>query len=350
MLYPLVSVQNVFIFPGIPQLLERAFRNLGSTLFKTDFSFISGESFIDQDEVSLTKKINELVGKFPDTVFGSYPSLVNQFYRTRISYETPSQDEHNLVSEFIKSMMPVVDFDRLPHENSTEKIIRLLEKGEVDSLDKQFCENLKQSQTVIEECFSRYGPEEVSVCFNGGKDCIVMLHLVHAHFQAHFPGKKLKSLYIREENTFSEVDSYITESIIKYNLDNKTISSSMKAALKQLLEEDSSIKAMFLGTREGDPGAQYQDSFSPTDGDWPRIMRVNPILPWRYQDIWKFLRGLSIPYPGLYDKGYTSLGSPDNTEPNPALRYTDERGVVQYHPAYMLEDGSLERQGRKKKA
>ena len=26
-----------------------------------------------------------------------------------------------------------------------------------------------------------------------------------------------------------------------------------------------------------------QDAFSPTDGDWPRIMRVNPILKWRYQ-------------------------------------------------------------------
>ena len=28
--------------------------------------------------------------------------------------------------------MPVVDFDRLPHENSTEKIIRLLEKGNIN--------------------------------------------------------------------------------------------------------------------------------------------------------------------------------------------------------------------------
>jgi 3'-phosphoadenosine 5'-phosphosulfate sulfotransferase (PAPS reductase)/FAD synthetase len=26
----------------------------------------------------------------------------------------------------------------------------------------------------------------VSVCFNGGKDCIVMLHLVHAYFQVTF--------------------------------------------------------------------------------------------------------------------------------------------------------------------
>ena len=74
------------------------------------------------------------------------------------------------------------------------------------------------------------------------------------------------------------------------------------------------------GRRDGDPGANYQDSFSPTDGDWPRIMRVNPILKWRYQDVWRFLRGLSIPYPSLYDQGYTSLGNPDNTQPNPALR------------------------------
>ena len=32
-------------------------------------------------------------------------------------------------------------------------------------------------------CFIRFPPESVSVCYNGGKDCIVMLHLVHAYFQ-----------------------------------------------------------------------------------------------------------------------------------------------------------------------
>ena len=48
---------------GIPQLLERAFKNLGPTLFKTDFSFITGESFIDKDEVSLTNRSVILVEK-----------------------------------------------------------------------------------------------------------------------------------------------------------------------------------------------------------------------------------------------------------------------------------------------
>ncbi|XP_023334165.1 FAD synthase [Eurytemora carolleeae] len=344
-LYPLVSVNNVYIFPGIPQLLERSFRNLGSTLFKVNFKFIAGESFIHQDELSLTNSINKLVSEFPETSFGSYPSLVNQFYKTRISYECPSEVQLNQISEYIRTRMPVVEFDKVPHENSREKINELMSRTE----DTVFKKNLEQALDIVEECFNRYNSEEVSVCYNGGKDCIVMLHLVHAVHQSKHPEKRLNSLYIREQNTFQEVDTFITESILKYKLENKTISHPMKAALKQLLEEDKDVKATVLGTRDGDPGAQYQDAFSPTDGDWPRIMRVNPILKWRYQDVWTFLRGLSIPYPSLYDQGYTSLGNPENTQPNPALRFSDEKGLVRYHPAYLLEDGSLERQGRTKK-
>jgi FAD synthetase len=344
-LYPLVSVKNVYIFPGIPQLLERAFRNLGPSLFKAQFKFIGGESFIQQDELSLTNRINELVAEFPESTFGSYPSLVNQFYKTRISYETSTHTQLDQIRLYIGNKMPVVEFDKMPHENTMEKVEQLLNKTE----DVKFKDNLKQALDIVEECFTRYGSEEVSVCYNGGKDCIVMLHLVHAVHQRKFAGKRLNSLYIREPNTFQEVDIFITESILKYNLENKTISKPMKAALKQLLDEDKAVQATVLGTRDGDPGAEYQDAFSPTDGDWPKIMRVNPILRWRYQDVWTFLRGLSVPYPSLYDQGYTSLGNPENTQPNPALRFSDDKGVSRYHPAYMLEDGSLERQGRTKK-
>jgi len=346
MLYPLVSVQNVYIFPGIPQLLERAFKNLGPTLFKTDFSFITGESYIDQDD--LTNKINDLVRLFPDTSFGSYPSLVNQFYKTRITYETTSQQQLESIQNHIKENMPLTPFDKCPEENSFDKVTAFMSSHQ----DETFKKNLQESLDIIAECFNKYSAEEVSICYNGGKDCIVMLHLVHAYFQANFGEKKMKSLYIKEKITYPEVELFIKESIIKYKLVNSTIMQSMKQALAEHLQQDSSIKATVLGTRMGDPGSQYQAAFSPTDGDWPKIMRVNPILNWRYEDVWMFLRGLSIPYPslydqGFYDQGYTSLGNPENTEPNPALRYTDKDGVARFHPAYKLTDGSLERQGRK---
>ena len=87
-------------------------------------------------------------------------------------------------------------------------------------------------------CSIRFPPESVSVCYNGGKDCIVMLHLVHAYFQVlnilfalafflptpnlqkHFPDKQLKSFYISEEKTFPELDLFLKSSVAAYNLNN----------------------------------------------------------------------------------------------------------------------------------
>ena len=131
-----------------------------------------------------------------------------------------------------------------------------------------------------------------------------------------------------------------------YNLEIVELGRPMKEGLQSMLNARPHIHAAILGTRNGDPNASSQKKFSPTDADWPKLMRVNPIIMWKYQDIWTFIRGLNLPYPGLYDRGYTSLGDRKNTSPNPELKVIDSQGNVSYKPAYTMEDGALERNGR----
>ncbi len=54
------------------------------------------------------------------------------------------------------------------------------------------------------------------------------------------------------------------------------------------------------------------------------------VLNWRYSDVWTFIRGLSLPYPSLYDRGYTSLGGLRNTSPNQALRLIDAEKLKRF--------------------
>jgi len=331
-----------YLFLGIPELLQRAFNNLGEVLFKTETRFISSEVYFATDELSLTSRLNQLVLSNKEVTFGSYPSLSNQYYKTKITLEAASEDLVEAAKTEMTELLSPLSFDPNPMENSFDKIQGFLKVCNDENLIKVVDDSLK----TVEECFTRYAPEKVSVCFNGGKDCIVMLHLVHAYHHKHFPGTKLKSFYISEKKTFSEVDSFMEATISSYNLSNSVFEGPMKPALAKMLEDDPSVVATILGVRQGDPGSQYLDNFSPTDGDWPKVIRVNPILSWKYKDIWAFLRGLSLPYPSLYDQGYTSLGNPDNTIPNPALSYLTDKGEKKFKPAYMLEDPALERQGR----
>ena len=101
MLYPIVSVRNVYIFPGtrtvrfslsslnfisgIPELLKRSYSILEDELFQTDTKFFTKEVFLSTDELSLTSRINKLVIDHPQVTFGSYPSWSNQYYKTKVN-------------------------------------------------------------------------------------------------------------------------------------------------------------------------------------------------------------------------------------------------------------------------
>ena len=130
-----------------------------------------------------------------------------------------------------------------------------------------------------------------------------------------------------------------------------------------ILISDNHINGFFTGVRRTDADGSFfplncflsgnLNLFSPCSPDWPKAMRINLILDWSYDEIWKILIDLKIPTCSLYDRGYiiyfvlllryTSIGSKKNTYPNPSL--LKENG--EYMHACFLNNPELERSYRK---
>ena len=232
----------------------------------------------------------------------------------------------------------------------------------------------------LEMAYRLYGPFNMVGSYNGGKDAVVIFHLmraVHAHY-CHDLQQKAEGLetsvmiprprviYFNNEDEFPEVLDLLQETVQLYDLDMLAFKEgvSFGEGLKYLVErnfapgknglshygknsESTHLPpphplAFILGTRSNDPNAGSQNIYAPSSHYMPPFLRVNPILNWNYGQVWHFLRTFELPYCKLYDDGYTSLGTVKDTMPCPALKKDND----EYWPAYMLSDWDQERAGR----
>eukprot|EP01112_Ceratiomyxa_fruticulosa_P018746 TRINITY_DN6042_c0_g1_i2.p1 TRINITY_DN6042_c0_g1~~TRINITY_DN6042_c0_g1_i2.p1 ORF type:complete len:243 (-),score=31.70 TRINITY_DN6042_c0_g1_i2:108-836(-) len=214
---------------------------------------------------------------------------------------------------------------------------------------------IKYSKSIIKQALDKWGPDKVALSFNGGKDCVVLLDMIHKIWEKRYsdenrdkikyPSKPtLRALYFQNGDFFPEVTQFMDECAKLYKLNATIVTKKVKDGLSEQIEQHQ-IQAIFMGTRSTDPGASSLKSFSPTDPGWPQFIRINPILEWEYHEIWEYIRKLDIPYCPLYDRGFTSIGLQSDTLPNPHLKNPSSQHG--YDPAYFLKDGSWERDGRR---
>jgi len=205
----------------------------------------------------------------------------------------------------------------------------------LDALDAATLAQARAALQHIDAAFARYSTRELAIAFNGGKDCLIVLHLVFAHLSAHPRHALPRIVYFRKQDDFGEMVDFMHATARTFGFAVDELDGDYKTGLQRLA--DAGVKAVLMGQRRTDPHAPT-DVFAPTSPGWPALVRVNPILDLDYAGVWALLRGAGVKYCRLYDEGYTSLGSTASTSPHPDLK-----GL----PAHALSGAMDERAGRR---
>ncbi|CAH1119130.1 unnamed protein product [Phaedon cochleariae] len=106
MTYPNVSINNVYMFPGIPELLRKSFSNIKDTLFKSKESFYSKCIFLNTTEDRIVHILDILVKEFPEVQFGSYPKLFDERYKIKVTMESCKEECTRKAYEKLMELLP----------------------------------------------------------------------------------------------------------------------------------------------------------------------------------------------------------------------------------------------------
>lgn len=151
-------MRNVYIFPGIPSLMERAFKGLEHLFAGSGTTFLSREVvpcfknppegclhrgahesccfqvFVDADETEIAPALTKLQSRWGRKVaLGSYPDWLSNYHRVRLVLDSESQEElENARAQLLDELPPgsVVALVTDPVSIATAEVYALANNGE----------------------------------------------------------------------------------------------------------------------------------------------------------------------------------------------------------------------------
>ena len=87
--FPVIKVENVYLFPGIPQILEQKFHAIKSRFAGQCYHVKA--LYSAKGESTIAEYLNETLAKFPGLLLGSYPRLGDPEYMVKVTLESRAQ-------------------------------------------------------------------------------------------------------------------------------------------------------------------------------------------------------------------------------------------------------------------
>jgi molybdenum cofactor synthesis domain-containing protein len=88
--FPVVAVENVHVFPGIPQLFEKKFHSIRDRFAGVPIQLT--RIYVTRHESEIAENLHDLLGEFPELMLGSYPRIGEPDYRVMLTLESRDGD------------------------------------------------------------------------------------------------------------------------------------------------------------------------------------------------------------------------------------------------------------------
>jgi molybdenum cofactor synthesis domain-containing protein len=105
LMFPAVSVRNIYILPGVPEIFRQKFDMLRERFRESPFHLTS--VFVSIGEGMLADHLNALVARHPELMLGSYPEFSNPEYKVKVTLESKDRGlMERAVEELLAALPP----------------------------------------------------------------------------------------------------------------------------------------------------------------------------------------------------------------------------------------------------
>jgi len=110
--FPVIAVENVFIFPGVPEIFKRKFGRIREMFREEPYHL--REVYLRADEGSIAAILHGVLARFPELLLGSYPYFDERAYSIKLTLESKDaaylEAAHNLLIEELAriDLVPIV--------------------------------------------------------------------------------------------------------------------------------------------------------------------------------------------------------------------------------------------------
>lgn len=131
--FPLVSVRNVYVFPGIPELLRRVLEGLKGLFLNSAVQFHLRELYVAADEASIAPILAEAQAHFGRRLsLGSYPDWGSNYYQVKVTLDSEDEAPLEECLAYLTARLPqgsLVPYKRNTMEQASEAVYSLAESG-----------------------------------------------------------------------------------------------------------------------------------------------------------------------------------------------------------------------------